>query len=234
MDLDLAANQSAPTIGDAATPGYRRIANELRLMILGNELPAGSWVRIQPMADRFDVSMQPVREALHVLQAEGLVELHPNRGAQVRGFDRARLVHIYEIRGALESFMARRFAEHAGLADIRALERVQRLHDEAIEAGDITELRRINALFHGAINAHSRNFEALGIIRRYYDLSSSIRSRIGFTSFYPERVRREHHALLDAFHRHDGPTAAQIGLQHVRATLDDLLVQLDHTKLFPL
>jgi DNA-binding GntR family transcriptional regulator len=230
MRFDALLDESARSASEEVTPSYRRIANELRLMILGNELLPGTWIRIQAMADRFGVSVQPVREALHLLHGEGLLELHPNRGAQVRGLDRARLLNIYEIRGAMESFMARRFAEHAGLTDVRALEAIQALHDAALDADDRSEVKRTNGLFHGYINKHSDNPDALEIIRRYHDLTWSIRSRIGFSDVYPDRVRREHHALLDAFRRHDGPAAAEIGLRHVLATLDDLLLQLDRTR----
>jgi len=212
---------------EGVEPVYRRVADELRVMILGNELAPGTWVRMQAMADRFGVSVQPVREALQLLQGEGLLVMHPNRGAQVKGLDRNRLVHIYEIRGALESFMARRFAEHASPADLRALEAVQVQHDAALDANDSTVVSRINGLFHALINGHGNNAEALALIRRYYDLSSTIRRRFGFSHLYAKRVRTEHHALLDAFRRHDGVAAAEVGLLHVRGTLDDILIQLD-------
>ncbi len=211
-------------------PVYRRVANELRLMILGSEIAPGTWIRMQAMADRFGVSVQPVREALQLLQGEGLLEMHPNRGAQVKGLDRNRLVHIYEIRGALESFMARRFADHASPADLRTLEAIQVQHDAALDADDAAEISRTNGLFHALINGHGNNAEALALIDRYYDLSSTIRRRFGFSNLYPKRVRTEHHAMLAAFRRHDGAAAAEVGLLHVRGTLDDILVQLDRVQ----
>jgi DNA-binding GntR family transcriptional regulator len=211
---------------DGAEPGYARVAAGLRAGILDGSLAPGSWIRLLPAAERFGVSVQPVREALQALHGEGLVEIHPNRGAQVRGLDRTRLVHIYEIRAALESFMARRFAVEAGASDLRALERIQLAHDAAVEARDLPEVLRVNMLFHGAINGHGGNHEAMVLIRRHYGLSQSIRRLVGFSPAY-WRVREDHHALLDAFRRRDATDAADLGARHVWNSLEDALTQLD-------
>ena len=104
--------------------GYRRVADRLRREILEGAIEPGSWVRMQAVADRLGVSVQPVREALQLLEGEGLVEILPNRGARVHGLDRARLFQIYEVREALESDMARRFAEDARPSELRRLEEI--------------------------------------------------------------------------------------------------------------
>ncbi len=225
-DAYSALNQEAAPDSDGADPSYARVAAGLRAGILDGSLTPGSWIRLTPAAVRFGVSVQPVREALQALQGEGLVIIHANRGAQVRGLDRTRLVHIYEIRAALESFMARRFAVEAGASDLRALERIQAAHDAAVEARDLPETRRVNWLFHGTINGHGGNEEAMVLIRRHYGLSQSIRSLVGFSPGY-WRVREDHHALLDAFRRRDATAAADLGAKHVLASLEDALTQLD-------
>lgn len=212
---------------DRTEPGYARIASALRTMIISNELRPGEWLRLQALAARFGVSMQPVREALHILHGEGLVDLQPNRGAQVRGLDRNRLIHIYEIRAGIASIMSRRFAEEASGSEIRALERWQAGHDAAVEAGDFAEASRCNRAFHDLIYGRGGNQEALALVRRYRDLSSSVRSRIGYSAEYWVRVRQEHHALLDAIRRHDGPAAGDIGARHVLNLLDDIEQALD-------
>ena len=210
-----------------------RVASGLRTMIVAGKFRSGSWLRMQAIADRFGVSVQPVREALQLLQGEGLVELHPNRGAQVRGLDGGRLIHIYEIRAAMESFMARRFALEASHTDLCALEQIQARHERAVERGDWNEVVGVNRLFHGVINQHGGNGEAQALIGRYYDLSSSLRARVEFRGPYFARVRNEHHALLDAFRRHDATAAAEIGVRHVLGTLDDILGALGRTSAAP-
>lgn len=216
---------------DVADPvhalGYSRVAAGLRSMILGGDVQPGSWLRMQAMAERFGVSVQPVREALQQLQGEGLVEIHPNRGAQVRGLDRVRLRHIYEIRGALESLAARQFAEDASQSEIRALEAIQRAHDAANDRRDFDAARRANGAFHALVNGRGGNHEAVGLIRRYYELTGSLRDQSGVGDAYWTRVRTEHHALIDLFRRHDATGAAELGLLHVMRSYDDLLDDMD-------
>ncbi len=143
--------------------------------------------------------MQPVREALQQLEGEGLVELIPNHGARVRLLDRTRLIHAHEIGEALESFMARQFAEEASLSSFKKLETLQLAHDAAIDAMDWAQIDAANHEFHRFINTHGGNMEAAALIPRYYGLSEGLMNRRGRDAAFAERVRSEHHALLDAF-----------------------------------
>lgn len=208
-------------------PGYRRVAAHLRQAILAGDVAPGAWLRMPAVAMRCGVSVQPVREALQVLEGEGLVELLPNRGARVRGLDRARLVHVYEVREALESFAARRFAELATPAEIRALAEIQRMHDAAVAARDMAAITASNQAFHATINGHGGNREVIELCGRYRDLGLSLVHRFGRAPGYLPRVKREHHALVAAFRRRDASRAADIGAAHVRATREEVLSRLD-------
>lgn len=221
------ADRAASAPAERPELGYARVAAGIRAMIISNEVRPGTWLRLQPLSERFGVSVQPVREALQLLQGEGLVELHPNRGAQVRGLDRNRLVHIYEIRAGLQSIMAHRFAEEASGSEIRALERVQEQHDAALDAGDFRAAARVNRAFHNLIDGRGGNHEAVALIERYRALPSSVRERSGYSAAHWVRVRGEHHALLEAIRRHDGPAAGGVGARHVLNTLADVLAWLD-------
>src|SRR5215216_3533304 len=88
------------------------VAARLRQEIVAGELPAGTRLRQVEIARRLGVSTTPVREALAALQREGLVRLHPQRGAVVFVPTVEDLREHYEIRAALESLAAARTAEH--------------------------------------------------------------------------------------------------------------------------
>ena len=87
------------------------VAERLRAQIVAGELPSGSKLRQVEIARRFGVSTTPVREALAALQREGLVRLHPQRGAVVFVPTVADLREHYEIRAALEALAASCTAE---------------------------------------------------------------------------------------------------------------------------
>lgn len=209
---------------------YQRVTNLLRTEIIAGEIPLGGWLRMTAIAERFGVSVQPVREALQQLEGEGLIEMIPNHGARVREIDRNRLVYSHEIGEALESFLARQFAEEASLSSLRKLEALQVEHDAAIEAMDWARIDAANHAFHRFINTHGGNLEAADLIARYYGLSESLMNKQGRDAAFANRVQTEHHALLDAFRRRDPDAAAKINAQHVRGTLGDVLAAYEATK----
>ncbi len=206
---------------------YTRVAERLRQEVITGSILPGSWLRMTALAEKYGVSVQPVREALQQLEGEGLLEMFPNRGARVKTIDRGRLIHIYEIRQALESFLCRQFAEEASLSDIRHLETLQGHHDKAIASGDRGLIMRANKAFHLFINGRGGNREAIDLITRHYGLSQMLRARYGFDEGYWDRVLRQHHALLEAIRARQPSDAADIGAAHVRHTMLDLLQRLD-------
>jgi DNA-binding GntR family transcriptional regulator len=208
---------------------YQRVTNLLRMEIIAGDIPLGGWLRMTAIAEKFGVSVQPVREALQQLEGEGLVEMIPNHGARVREIDRKRLVYSHEIGEALESFLARQFAEEASLSSLKKLEALQVEHDAAIAVMDWARIDAANHAFHRFINTHGGNIEAADLIARYYGLSESLMNKRGRDAAFAHRVRSEHHALLDAFRRRDPDAAAKINAAHVRGTLGDVLAAYEAT-----
>ena len=206
---------------------YQRITNLIRNEIIGGGMPPGSRLTMTALAVRYGVSVQPVREALQQLEGEGLVEMIPNAGARVRALDRDRLTHAHEIGEALETFLTRQFAEEASLSSIRQLEALQVEHDEATAAMDWAWIDAANRAFHSFINTHGGNLEAAGLISRYYGLSESLMNSQGRDTAFAQRVRTEHHALLDAFRRRDAEAAARINTAHVRGTLSVVMAAFE-------
>ena len=100
-----------------------RVRDLLEEAILEGELKPGERLRAEALAQRFGTSRTPIREALLQLEAQGLVEVEPNRGAVVRTFDRDDLLDLYEVRALLEPAAAARAAHAASRPhDIERLE----------------------------------------------------------------------------------------------------------------
>src|SRR3954454_19257742 len=101
-----------------------RVRDLLEEAILGGELKPGERLRAEALAQRFGTSRTPIREALLQLEAHGLVEVEPNRGAVVKAFDRDDLQDLYEVRALIEPHAAARAAtriSEVGVARLEAL-----------------------------------------------------------------------------------------------------------------
>jgi len=208
---------------------YSRVASRMREEIARGDLSPDQWLKIRVLSERYGVSAAPVREALQILQGEGLVSMEQNRGARVCRIDALRLIHIFDVREAIESFLAAIFVETASPHQVSILEAVQEKHEQAIADNDYHAAFDINRQFHQIINSASRNYEALKVIDRHYPLTRALRLSCGFSDVRLRSVRQEHHQLLDAFRRHDTDEARRIAALHVRSSRDDLLSRLpDH------
>lgn len=139
------------------------IAYRLRTDILEARVPLGAPLRHEQLAARFGVSRTPIREALRKLQATGLVELLPNRGAVVRTPARSELAEVYELRADLEGLACELACARASDAELSPLEDAQARLAAAIDgvrldgAGFDAAVANANGAFHGAIHRAARN-----------------------------------------------------------------------------
>jgi DNA-binding GntR family transcriptional regulator len=137
-----------------ASTGTKRdvIVQELRSLIIGGDLERGSRMQQDELARRFDSSITPVREALRLLEAEGLVVSEPHRGVRVASVDLERIKAKYVTRRLLESYAMQRATRRMSRRD---LDLARELMDAAAaEAhhpetpGDRGALRTANTAFH--------------------------------------------------------------------------------------
>ena len=114
------------TVPAGASRASERVQAALREAILRGELAAGAHLGEVELAERLGVSRTPVREALSRLAAEGLVEVHPHRGARVVSFSAQDLDGIFDVRLALEPRATGRAAARITDADLDALDDLAR------------------------------------------------------------------------------------------------------------
>ncbi len=127
-------------------PLYVEVAELIRQRIYSRELEPGSWIDEMKMAEAFGISRTPLREALKVLAAEGLVTMKVRRGAYVTEVSEKDLRDVYHLLSLLESDAAATVAEQATAAQ---LEQLQRLHQELEAAvADADQFFRVNEAFH--------------------------------------------------------------------------------------
>lgn len=115
---------------------YEEVAELLRQRIFQRELEPGSWIDELKIAQEFGISRTPLREAIKVLAAEGLVTMKVRRGAYVTEVNEKDLRDVYHLLSLLESDAAGEVADHATPAQ---LQEIQALHDELEKAVDDRE-----------------------------------------------------------------------------------------------
>lgn len=131
-----------------ATTKSERIVDELRRLILSGELPRGAPLQQDELALRFDASITPVREALRVLAAEGLVVGEPHRGVRVASLDVERVKAVYVMRRLVESYAMQRATQRLTRRDLALAHRIVDDTEAAALAGELEAVRESNRAFH--------------------------------------------------------------------------------------
>jgi DNA-binding GntR family transcriptional regulator len=206
------------------------LAARLRADITRGELRPDANLKVRELADRYGVSIIPVREALQHLHGEGLVVIVPNRGARVRNLDEAGVENVCGILEAMESYFSRRFAEISSPFQIRSLTEIEDEHERAIVAEDIAAMLTANVRFHDYINLASNNPFGQQVVERQRALLGTLRLHHGFGPAKLKALSQEHRSLIDAFLSRDADKAALIAGLHARSSKDDLIDRMRKAK----
>jgi DNA-binding GntR family transcriptional regulator len=191
----------------------RRVADEVRRMIVSGELLPGHPVRQEQMAGRLGVSRLPVREALRQLAADGLVSHVPNVGYAVRRLSQEDFRQIYTMRRLLEAEVIRDLprASDEQLAVIIAR------NDAVAEAGgrlDVPEMRTQNQAFHFAIFRLSPRPLIVDEIERLWDLAAPYHAMYLYSADGRRTVLAEHAEMIGALRAEDNARLAALMEQH--------------------
>jgi DNA-binding GntR family transcriptional regulator len=208
-----------------------RLAGTIQARVLRGDVPVGTRLRQEALAEEFGVSRTPVREALRQLQATGLVELLPNRGAVVRGPSAREIREAYEVRAELEGLAARLAAERISDRDFVRLREAQALFRKSVTTLIARRARRpapwkdesvwvrANDLFHQAIldaAANGRLNATIADLHRSFprDLTWAALSQ---SSRLLEENVHQHDAILEAIEQRDPEEARRRMVEHVRS-----------------
>ncbi|MDP3418963.1 GntR family transcriptional regulator [Falsiroseomonas sp.] len=208
---------------NASTPAYAILRDRLRSAILSGDWPPGTHRTLGALALEHSVSISPVREALLSLEGEGLVEIRQHRGAIVPLLDAKLFADLYDLRGALQSLLARRAAERATAAQLQGIATHAAAFAAAAERGDPAEALRHNEAFHAAIDSAADNPQAQAVVAARTAFVNAVRLRLGYG---PERMRRaaaQHEIILAALRARDAEAAAEAAFAHVESAKRDLL-----------
>ena len=203
---------------------YRALAAQ----IVDGRLTAGTRLRQEDLAAQFDVSRQPVLQALRRLAADGLAIEADRRGTlEVAPLDAERLIEIYDVRAQLDGLAARRAAERVKSGRARPLDAgLLERGRAALASGELAALVATDAAFHDAVYAASGNRLIAPLLRSQWmhverAMSASLRQH-GIR----DGVWDEHAAMLDAINAGSGQAAERIARNHALHAAEVLVARL--------
>ncbi|MCC8937311.1 GntR family transcriptional regulator [Bradyrhizobium sp. Arg68] len=197
---------------------HGEILLRLRDHVVEGNIPDGARVPERQLCEMLGISRTPLREALKVLAAEGLIELLPNRGARVRQLGQRDIEELFDVMAGLESLAGRLACEVITDEEITAIERLHYDMYGHYLHRDMHGYFQINQRIHESIVAAARN-ETLRAA--YANFAGRIRRIRYSANFARKRQRwaeamREHEAILDALRRRAGSELSDVLFQHLR------------------
>ena len=196
-------------------PLSAEVADRIRTLIRKDELKSGEKLSEQRLCDLLGVSRTPLREALRVLGAEGLVTLTPNKGAHVAQASITEIREMFEVMSVLEGTCARLAAERMSDADLQELEAMHYQLEQRFAAQDPHGYMSCNNEYHTFVQEKSGN-AVLGnlvsglreviLLHRYRQIHQ--KGRLGASM-------HEHRAVVEAFRQRDPDRAEQLMRRHL-------------------
>lgn len=209
--------KSYELIENQPTSLHDDLLGRLRDFIVEGHLGAGARVPERELCAKFEVSRTPLREALKVLAAEGLIELLPNRGARIRQFSETDIRNLFEVIAGLD-FVAGRLA-CARISDdgIAAIERMHLEMYTCYLRHELADYFRLNQSIHQAIVDAAGN----PVLSSNYASANAVVRRLRYSANLVNRDRlgdamREHEAIIDALRRRDGEKLGLLMLEHMQ------------------
>lgn len=213
-------------------PGHFEVTERLRQLILFGEYGPRERLIEEQVAEKLGVSRTPVRQAITMLEAEGLVEVAPNRGATVCSFCAEDVWEIYDLRAVLEGHAARRAATRISWEELAAL-RVLAEEMEGLSGSfseheeEIRWLVARNGEFHGGIVAASRNRRLEKMIRNTIQIPLVFKAFFWYTPHERIISNHYHRQILGSLEAGDGERAEIIMREHVYEGRDFVIKALE-------
>src|SRR6187402_1817862 len=191
---------------------YEEVAELLRQRIFQRELEPGSWIDELKLAEEYGISRTPLREALKVLAAEGLVTMKVRRGAYVTEVSEQDLAEVYHLLSLLESDAAGVVAQKATEAQLRELQTLHTELEAAVKQRD--KFFAINERFHMRLLEIAGNKWRNQMVADLRKVMKLNRQNSLLKSGRIEESLAEHRAVMDALVRRDASAAMQRMHEH--------------------
>jgi DNA-binding GntR family transcriptional regulator len=204
-----------PQVRDGVTGA--RVADELRQAILTGVYPPGTRLRQEELAAQYGASRVPVREALRILESEGLVTTVANAGAWIARLSLDECVELYQVRERIEPLLLRYSLPHL---DSNQIDRLSTLSEQMRATTDVEQFLALDREFHLGSYAGAATTFLGPTVERLWNTTQHYRR--AFTQLLDDDSHRivhdEHHMLVTAIRERNSEEAEHVLLGHIRRT----------------
>jgi DNA-binding GntR family transcriptional regulator len=195
----------------------------LQQAILTGVIKPGERLTIAQLSEQLEMSSTPIREAIRLLEADGVITNKPHRGSTVATITPEEAEELYLIRAPVESLATKLATPHLTDADLERLDELHREMAAAVESGDDEALTRANASWHLYIYSTSK---ATYLPRLILRLWMPVRWGGLWVPERREQAYREHTAILQALRARDAETASRLMFDHIDGARDLIVTHL--------
>jgi DNA-binding GntR family transcriptional regulator len=205
---------------------HEQVAQRLRQMLVENRILPGAKLNERELAQVLQVSRTPLREAIKMLAAEGLVELLPNRGAIAVSLSEADVLNTFEVMAGLEGLSGELAAQRITDEELAEIKAMQFEMMAAYTRRDLSNYYRINAQIHSAINAAAKNPVLTATYNQVNARLQALRFRSNQDGEKWKRAMKEHEKMIEALQARDAAAMRELLVAHLRNKCDAVIGQL--------
>lgn len=212
---------------------HDQVAARLRAMLVEGQIAPGAKLNERRMCELLRVSRTPLREAIKLLAAEGLVDLLPNRGAVAVKLSEADVLNTFEVLAGLEGMSGELAAQRITddeIAETRAL------HYEMLACfarRDLSGYYRINARIHSAINDAAKNPLLTKTYRGVNARVQSLRFRTNQDEVRWKQAVKEHGRMIEVLEARDAGALRSVLIEHLQHKRDAVIELLRTGEIYP-
>lgn len=205
---------------------HEQVAQRLRQMLVEGRIAPGAKLNERELSELLRVSRTPLREAIKMLAAEGLVELLPNRGAIAVALTEADVLNTFEVMAGLEGLAGELAAQRVTDEELSELQAMQFEMMAAYTRRDLSTYYAINARIHSAISAAARNPVLSQVYQQVNARLQALRFRSNQDGEKWKRAVKEHERMIEALAARDAAGMREVLQLHLRNKRDVVLEQL--------
>jgi len=208
---------------DEFTPLRDVVCKTLRRAILAGKMPPGTRLLEVHLADEMGVSRTPIREAIRVLEQEGLVIMRPRRGAEVAKITVPQMRDVLELRTVLDVLAVELACERATDEDIKEIEKAAREFEQAVYDGDLHVMIERDTVFHRMLVAGSHNKKLIVVNHDMEDQVNRYRYETEKEASARGTLLKDHEAIIKAIKERDKNAASEAARVHVSRQMEEFL-----------